>query len=307
MQISPTRSRIARQQALVSPWAFALMLAQMPPAHAAVYKCPAKDGSATYSDMPCEQNAQAIQVTPEPLHRTPKSAPPSLAPGEAQLNEAHEQMASLCARANYDAWYHTQNPKPTPEQTNAKLREALQTCRAIVPQNSASPVPQAPAPTPNAPLTPAMIAAAQDKSARETKATLCGVKVFNEWIKAQGHPLPDPNVRIAKMVEISNQCRRPLGLSDMNPPAPIPTPKPILQGPEGAAAAANLAQLVKSGSIERLQKYLSTPGVDINDRPGTDEALLDYAAEQNQAPVARFLLDHNAHVDAIQNQGPNSG
>jgi Ankyrin repeats (3 copies)/Ankyrin repeat len=93
----------------------------------------------------------------------------------------------------------------------------------------------------------------------------------------------------------------------MIPPAPILAPKPILQGPEGAAAAANLAQLVKSGSIERLQKYLSTPGVDINDRPGTDEALLDYAAEQNQAPVARFLIEHGARVDAVQHQGPNAG
>jgi ankyrin repeat protein len=112
---------------------------------------------------------------------------------------------------------------------------------------------------------------------------------------------------MAKMVEISNQCRRPLGLSDMIPPAPIVTPKTILQGPEGAAAPANLAQLVKSGSIERLQKYLSTPGVDINDRPGTDEALLDYAAEQNQTPVARFLIEHGARVDATQHQGPNAG
>jgi len=287
--------------------ALLVLLAQAPLGYAAVYKCAAKDGSTTYSDMPCEQNAQIVQVTPEPLHTTPQSATQSPAPGNRQLDQAHEQMVSLCARANYDAWYHTQSPKPTPEQTNAKLRESLQTCRAIVPQPSATPVPPAPAQTPNAPLTPAMIAAAQDKSARETKAILCGTKAFNEWIKAQGHPLPDPNVRIAKMVEISNQCRRPLGLSDMNPPAPIPTPKPILQGPEGAATAANLAQLVKSGSIQRLQKYLSSPGVDINDRPGTDEALLDYAAEQNQAAVARFLLEHGAKVDATQKHGPNVG
>jgi hypothetical protein len=159
----------------------------------------------------------------------------------------------------------------------------------------------------NAPLTPAVIAAAQDKSARETQASLCSSRIFNDWIKAQGHPLPEPNVRIAKMIEISNRCRRPLGLSDMIPPAPIAAPKPILQGSEGAAAAANLKELVESGSIERLQKYLSTPGVDINDRPGADEALLDYAAEQNQAKVARFLLEHGARVDATQSHGPTAG
>jgi ankyrin repeat protein len=160
---------------------------------------------------------------------------------------------------------------------------------------------------PNAPLTPAMIAVARDKSARETKASLCSSKTFNEWIKAQGHPLPEQNVRMAKMIEISNQCRRPLGLPDMIPPAPIAAPKPILGGAEGEAAAANLKELVASGSIERLQKYLSAPGVDINDRPGTDEALLDYAAEQNQAKVARFLLEHGARVDATRNQGPTAG
>lgn len=284
-----------------------LVLTQSPTTVAAVYKCAATDGSTTYSDQPCDTNAQAIVVTPEPLHTTPRPAPQSPAPGNAQLNQAHEQMVSLCARANYDAWYRTQNPKPTPAETSTHLREALQACRAIVPKTSAIPVPQVPAQTPNTPLTPTTFAAAQDKSARETKAILCSTKAFNEWIKAQGHPLPDPNVRMAKMVEISNQCRRPLGLSDMIPPAPIVAPKPTLQGPEGAAAAANLAQLVKSGSIERLQKYLSTPGVDINDRPGTDEALLDYAAEQSQAPVAHFLIEHGARVDATQKQGPNAG
>jgi hypothetical protein len=232
MQISPTRSRIARQLALVSPWAFALMLAQMPPAHAAVYRCSAKDGSTTYSDQPCDQNAQVVEVKPDPLH-------------------------------------------------------------------SARAVPS----TPN----PQNILAAREKAERERIANLCSTNDFNNWIKTQGHPLPEPNIRIAKMVEISNQCRRALHLEDMKPVAPIPAPKPILQGPAGSAAAANLQELVKSGSIDRLRKYLSSPGVDINDRPGTDEALLDYAAEQNQLPVARFLLDHDAHVDAMQNQGQNRG
>lgn len=160
---------------------------------------------------------------------------------------------------------------------------------------------------PNTPMTPAMIAAAQDKSARETKASLCSSTTFNDWIKAQGHPLPEPNARMAKLIEISNQCRRPLGLPDMIPPAPIAAPKPILEGPEGEAAAANLKELVTSGSIARLEQYLAKPGVDINDRPGTDEAMLDYAAEQNQAKVARFLLEHGARVDATQSHGPTAG
>ena len=287
--------------------ALLILLTLAPTTYATVYKCTAKDGSTAYSDQPCDTNAQVIQVTPEPPHSPPNPTTQSTAPGNGQLNQAHEQMVSLCARANYDAWYQTQNPKPTSDRINAKLREALQTCRAIVPRNSATPLPQVPAQTPNAPLTPAMIAAVQDKSARETKASLCSTKIFNEWIKSQGRPLPEPSVRIAKMVEISSQCRRPLGLPDMIPPAPIAARKPILGGAESDAAAANLKELVGSGSIERLQKYLATPGVDINDRPGTDEALLDYAAEQNQAKVARFLLEHGARVDATQNHGPTAG
>lgn len=212
-----------------------LLLALSPTTYAAVYKCAAKDGSTTYSDQPCDQNAQVIQVKPESLHSAPVT--PS-----------------------------------TPQSVD-----------------------------------PQIIAAARITSERERMANLCSTNDFNSWIKSQGHPLPDPNVRIAKMVEISNQCRRALHLEDMKPVAPIPIPKAILQGPAGATAAANLQELVKSGSIDRLQKYLSSPGTDINDRPGTDEALLDYAAEQNQVPVARFLLDHGAYVDAMQNQGQNRG
>jgi ankyrin repeat protein/uncharacterized protein YecT (DUF1311 family) len=156
-------------------------------------------------------------------------------------------------------------------------------------------------------LTPAMFAAAREQSARESRAIACSTRTFNAWIKAQGRPLPDPKVRIAKLVAISNACRRSLGLSDMIPPAPIPTPPPVEGGAAGAAAAAKLAQLVRSGSIARLQKYLATPGVDVNARPGTDESLLDYAAEQNQAAIAQFLIEHGANVNAVQHEGPNAG
>jgi ankyrin repeat protein len=159
----------------------------------------------------------------------------------------------------------------------------------------------------DAPLTPATIAAAQEKSARETRATLCASRAFNTWIRVQARPLPDPNIRVAKMIEFSNQCRRPLGLSDMIPPAPIVAAKAILKGPAGDAAAIRLADWVKSGSIQQLQRYLSMPGININDRPGTDKALLDYAAEQNQVPVARFLLAHGALINATAHEGPDAG
>jgi ankyrin repeat protein len=222
----------------------ALAIGLVATVHSAVYKCASKDGSTAYSDVPCDQDAQVVNVTPDPLH-SKLANPQPRAPGA-----------------------------PTGQPRN---------------------------------VAPAINAAGQDKSARETSAGLCTTKAFNEWIKAQGLPLPDPNVRVAKMIEIGNQCRRPLGLSDMIPPAPIPGPKPILGGAPGAAAATNLAQLVQSGSVERLQEYLATPGVDIDDRPGTDEALLDYAAEQRQTAIAQFLIEHGAKVNAVQHQGANAG
>jgi len=38
--------------------------------YAAIYKCAAKDGSTTYSDQPCDNKPEVVQVTPEPLHST---------------------------------------------------------------------------------------------------------------------------------------------------------------------------------------------------------------------------------------------
>jgi ankyrin repeat protein len=142
--------------------------------------------------------------------------------------------------------------------------------------------------------------AAKDRSARETSALLCGTRQFNAWIASQSRPLPDPDVRRAKLLEIANQCRRSLQLPDIVDTTPRTQTKPMLSGPAGDAAARTLAELVRSGSIERLQRYLSSPGVDINDRPGTDTSLLDYAAEQNAATVTLYLLEHGARVYARQ-------
>lgn len=49
---------------------------------------------------------------------------------------------------------------------------------------------------------------------------------------------------------------------------------------------------------ERLSRHLATPSVSINDRSDNDKALLDFAAEQNQVVIARYLLEHGAAVDA---------
>jgi hypothetical protein len=166
-----------------------------------------------------------------------------------------------------------------------------------------------PGSVPSRPLEPTpkpVVSAAQAHSDLEAQALQCSTHNYNEWIRAQGRPLPEPDARIAKLIEISNACRRPLGLPDTVNHIP-PAPKPVLAGPEGAAAANTLESLVRTGSVTRLAQYLSTPGVDINARPGTDKSLLDYATEQKQLEIARYLVEHGARVDAMQMEGHDRG
>lgn len=85
------------------------------------------------------------------------------------------------------------------------------------------------------------------------------------------------------------------------------------------ARAQDLWVLVQTGDLQKVQTYLATPGVDINDRyvvggvyddPNLlmdDKSLLDFAAEAKQLAIATYLLDHGAQVNAIQQQGLDQG
>jgi len=85
------------------------------------------------------------------------------------------------------------------------------------------------------------------------------------------------------------------------------------------ATAATLWQIVQSGSLPKVQAYLATPGVDVNDRllVGSaqddphllvnDKSLLDFAAEANQLEIATYLLDHGARANEPQQQGLDKG
>jgi ankyrin repeat protein len=59
-----------------------------------------------------------------------------------------------------------------------------------------------------------------------------------------------------------------------------------------------LAGLVKKGSIKQLQKYFSSPGVDINH----GLTALHRAASANAAEVAALLLAHG-HQDIVELPG----
>ena len=84
-------------------------------------------------------------------------------------------------------------------------------------------------------------------------------------------------------------------------------------------AAQTIERLVTKGSIQDLQSYLATPGVNVNDRPipedpGTadkhlleDWSLLDYAAVHNKVEIAAYLIQHGANTKAVQRQGLHQG
>ena len=114
-----------RHGSLLRIGALFLLLAHAPSTYAAVYKCVAKDGNATYSDAPCDQNAQVIEVTPEPLHSKPNASQAS--PSTAPLDATHP--AGLCGPGNFAAWMRSQNPAPSAEQRRARTLEMFQKCR----------------------------------------------------------------------------------------------------------------------------------------------------------------------------------
>jgi len=85
------------------------------------------------------------------------------------------------------------------------------------------------------------------------------------------------------------------------------------------ARAQDLWVLMQAGDLQKVQTYLATPGIDINDRyvvggvyddPNLlmdDKSLLDLAVEAKQLAIVTYLLDHDAHVNAIQQQGLDQG
>jgi ankyrin repeat protein len=85
------------------------------------------------------------------------------------------------------------------------------------------------------------------------------------------------------------------------------------------ARGQDLWALVQAGDLKKVQAYLATPGVDINDRyvvggvyddPNLlleDKSLLDLAVEAKQLAIATYLLDHGAQVNAVQQQGLDQG
>jgi hypothetical protein len=62
----------------------------------------------------------------------------------------------------------------------------------------------------------------------ETLATLCAADEFSFWLKAQRGPLPERDVRTAKLIRFNKLCRRALHLPDVATYIPESSLKPVL-------------------------------------------------------------------------------
>ena len=137
----------------------------------------------------------------------------------------------------------------------------------------------------------------------EASALQCGTDDFNRWVQAQ-HSIPDWPIRRAKMVEFSNRCRQLVQLPDLVvPPDPPGSKSAQTRFPKDS----DFSQIVSKDSPESLKVYLQSHSVAVNDRSDLDKTLLDHAAEQNKAEIARYLIGQGANVNAAQTRGPQSG
>jgi hypothetical protein len=112
-----------------------LLLAGSTPLSSAVYQCTGPDGSIVFADSPCGADAKEIVVRPQaPMSNT---APAAKRPATGTTNRgktssdspaARDAEALKCEAREYGAWYQTQNPKPTREQSDLKMKQIVDSC-----------------------------------------------------------------------------------------------------------------------------------------------------------------------------------
>ena len=110
-----------------------------------MYRCPAKDGSVTYSDMPCSPSAERIQgpkpSTPAPQPTiTLRASPDADMQGkldrqrmlvDAKGREIRQRETVSCESREYNDWIRGQNPLPDKDARLAKLSSVQDECRKI--------------------------------------------------------------------------------------------------------------------------------------------------------------------------------
>jgi hypothetical protein len=249
----------------------------------AVYRCNAKDGSTTYSDQPCAADAQVVQAQPAPPVRAiSSSSPPTLAPGQARVNETLERIAAQCEASDYNYWYGAQNPKPSPEDRIAKLKEIVQKCRATLPFQKSS----------------------SNGSANSTLAASL----------PQAPPASltaKPSIRISQIASTAASDATAASTSSLaaKPGSTVQAAAPFTAGAAIPTAPSSIAgkeptfsELI-NGPLSNLEAYLSRPGSDVNERKENSETLLDISADRNKTSIVKYLLDHGADIEASPGHG----
>jgi formylglycine-generating enzyme len=243
---------------------FAAAIVQASPAVAAAYKCVGSDGLTTYSDVPCNPNAEPIKA------QTAADRTSTVLPG-LEIQSA--------------AYVSPRNGR------ELNVTDQLKSHCPGVPDSCAVRCSN-------------QLAGDPDFGQRK----YCRVSYRCSGGTAQ-------ELRIQEGESLTLHCpsgvatteARQKALTSANPPAAPAPPSSFGARPQASTSADTLVALVKSGSITQLQTYLSSAGVDINDRSSNDKALLDYAAEQNQVAIAKYLVEHGARIDAAQTTGRDRG
>jgi hypothetical protein len=254
-----------------------ILFAQSPHCLAAIYKCTGPDGKVTYGDTPCAQEEKSQEIAPTPPARAVQVPPAmkSLPMSNAAISDkrASALEANQCFMKNYNEWIRAQErPLPDNDVRIAKQAEINHACR--------QPLGLTDLPSPS--------------HGPEQIAFHCGQKRFMDWLKAPGQPLPDDTVRLAKLKEFIDDCRRPMGLPLLGGSHPIDNPKPIAL--KAAAVSEQSPASAASGAVGKPQGGVN------GDPLAVLNALADriYVIGETSGKVAEMIAAEASAADEIR-------
>lgn len=223
-----------------------LLQAASPPLLSAVYQCQGSDGSTVFADSPCGADAKVITVRPQaPMSNTAaptkrpvnvtanRSKNASTADTQAALNATRDAEALKCQAREYGAWYQSQNPKPSREQSDVKMKQIVDSCwlatHLLTAQDNVAVHPdiktvrlKAPQPiagsagmpgAPTAAGAPLQVSRSREPeaAARWSSYYACRSQAYQDWSSGLGHTPDDAETREAR-ARTDNRCRAQFNL-----------------------------------------------------------------------------------------------
>ena len=213
-----------------------LLLAVSPALWSAVYQCKGADGSTVFSDSPCGADAKVIIVRPQaPMSNSSavtksRAKTSSGSDSQAALNATRDAEALKCQAREYGAWYQAQNPKPTREQSDARMSQIVEGCwlstHILTAQDNVTVNPviktvirKAPQPivgsagtaAPNGPLQVSR-SRQPEEAARWSNYYSCRAQAYQDWSNGLGHAPEDAEARDARS-RTDNECRAKFGIA----------------------------------------------------------------------------------------------